>query len=371
MSWSNLTYYRLQGSITSGITLDVANSKAGSAPSGYLTYDDVNYGSTTYAIGAYFYGEYTSSITNNQIRLNFTGSASRVDILYSGSYDGLTYEAWRYLVPSTGANTFYIDFPYFKIKGLFNNNLWSDHDGFYISSVNPYYKIFQKGATISASHMNDNFKYIGSEDFLPNGAVELSHTTGIYDLGSDIYRWKTVHAENFTAASVEINSNTFVKLSEYSISTPATSFEFSGLNGDNDKLYRITGTIILGNYSVASRLVCIVNGVSAASYLGMELIFNTAGAYNYTDNTFTSMPIARSDHSTFFDMYFYSKTGNIRSGYSKHTTTDFGLGALYSRGGICQFAYTNNTSTITSLKIYSTGANPTITSGKISLYALR
>jgi hypothetical protein len=372
MSWSNLNYYRLQGSITSGITLDSANPKAGSAPSGYLTYDDANYGSTTYAIGAYFHGEYTSSITNNQIRLNFTGSASRVNILYSGSYDGLTYEAWRHLIPSTGANTFYIDFPYFKIKGIFDNNLWSDPDGFYISAVNPYYKIFQKGTTISADHMNDNFKYVGANDFRPLGDTTLVPTTGAYDLGSDVYRWKNVYALDITATTVEVGGYTLYNIANYTITSPVSSIEFTGLNGDVDAAYKICGTLNFNTQSITTRLLGIVNGISSSSYISIEMIYSTAGAYSHSDNTFTAMAIARAHFSVFFEAFFYPQTGAIRSGYSQYTKTDQSTPApLSAQGGFSSFSYANNVTTITSLKIYASGGNPTITSGKISLYALR
>lgn len=374
MGWSNLNYYRLQGSITSGITLDVANSKAGSAPSGYLTYDDVNYGSTTYAIGAWFYGEYASSITNNRIVLHFTGDSSRVDLVYSGSYDGISYDAWSYLNQTTGSNTFYIDYPYFKLKGIFDNTLWSDVDGFYISAIELYYKVFQKGTTITAFQMNDNFRYVGSIDLMPLGSTTLIPTSGVYDLGSDVYRWRNISIEDFTAATVEINANSFYKIAEYVLSAPVTSIEFSGLSGDSDNLYKIIGTFYVQTQTagLTSRVLCILNGVSSVSYFSTEMLTGTSGSFSYSDNTTTAASISRAYHGTLFETTFFSKTNSNRDGLTRFTNYARNASTTSApTGGISSFIYFNTGTAISSIKLYLTTGNTTISSGKISLYALR
>ena len=369
MSWSSLNYYRLDGTITSGITLDVNNPKTGTAPSGYLTYDDVNYDSTTYAFGAYFFGQYASSITNNRVTIPVTGIASHFTARYAGSPTGTVFNSWVTFPISSGDNNVNIDYKYFRIEIKIDNNLWSDADGFYVSTVLPYYKVFQKYTIISSDEMNGNFSYIANGDLIPHGGINLDPTTSIYDLGSDIYKWKTIYAENVTASSVTVDGDTFIKISETIITSSAISIEFSGLNGDVDNIYVLAGQLTFAGYSTTTGIVnMIINGDSSAAYGGTEAIFDGVDAYNNDNGTGkTSVVITRQKNVADFNFTMFAKTGIARHGFGKGTSADASSAVHYMNA----FFWSSTSDTITSIKLYTSVDAMTITSGKISLYALR
>lgn len=94
---------------------------------------------------------------------------------------------------------------------------------------------FAFNTTISSSEMNDNFFHIAQGHFLPMAGTNLSVTATEPDLGSQSYRWRTMH---YSGSIISDSGDLWRLVTKFDISTN-TTVDVTGLNGDRDKEYKI------------------------------------------------------------------------------------------------------------------------------------
>ena len=92
------------------------------------------------------------------------------------------------------------------------------------------YTLLEKGHTVSATDFDNNYKHVGQGHLLPHGGSLLEETTGVYDLGSDAYKWNDVHVQNLEIQSGGEVQHCMNLIAETTLTTTATSIEFTGLN---------------------------------------------------------------------------------------------------------------------------------------------
>ena len=230
------------------------------------------------------------------------------------------------------------------------------------------FSIFYPETTVSAADMNSNFQHIGNGNWLPMGGNSMENTTGAYDLGSTVYRWNNVYCNTLNVSGYS-NTSTWNLVSSVTLSSTASSIEFTGLNY---KLYIIKGSIIITgkNYWISQ----IFNDDSSSSYAETSFMVS-AGALQInmydteTSNTiiFGSTSLTNTNYIS-FDMNVYANPGYerfvIKSSaiYGSSTTTlrlsDYG-----------SFVWANTSSTITSIKFYNTSpGDPMIAGTSIQLW---
>lgn len=159
------------------------------------------------------------------------------------------------------------------------------------------YTLFEKGHTVSAVDFDNNYKWVGQGHLLPKGGAFLEETTGAYDLGSDTYRWNNVHVQNLEIQSGGEVQHCMNLIAEATLTSTATSIEFTGLNGETDEIYEIICNIKM-NTSGANYL-----------YLNSDSTTNNYG-YQYFIGYSTTVSANRGMHSL-----------GIRIGNANSTTT--------------------------------------------------
>jgi len=100
------------------------------------------------------------------------------------------------------------------------------------------FTVFTADTTVGATEMNDNFLHVGQGDLIPRtGTTLLLDDSVTSNLGSDDYRWKTIYTTN-----VNITGNlegAIARIAGVTMTTTATSIEFTNLNGDSTGVYFI------------------------------------------------------------------------------------------------------------------------------------
>jgi len=226
------------------------------------------------------------------------------------------------------------------------------------------FTVLQKNTTITATEVNDNFYHIACGDLIPRGGTSLGATTGVYNLGSDMYRWDVVHANNIYATNMTVDyvNNSRCLIDSYEISgknTATTRISFS-LNGDAYDFLEISFCTPAQNTLSA----LYINGDSSTVYSLAYLYF-----YGTSINAGALSPWIPAIHLTCFDsseliytiIKLNSKSGSARSIISSGVrASDSDISGLF----FFSISYNTNTSiTITSLVF--TGAFNTGTSIKI------
>lgn len=128
--------YCLQGSIFTGLTLDISNTLLGAVPDGYMTYADLDdsydwdlFITASFQSGVYFSESGFSTITWNAI------SSSSVCIKIAESEDGTTW-TWGSEIDVSASNyTTLTGKKYMKYIIIFYSPSWDDTDSIYITSI--------------------------------------------------------------------------------------------------------------------------------------------------------------------------------------------------------------------------------------------
>src|SRR3990167_394347 len=231
---------------------------------------------------------------------------------------------------------------------------------------------FTKNTTISAAEITGNFDHIGAGDMLPRGGTSLSPTTGVYNIGSDSFKWNDVFATNINITG-EL-SQCINLIAETTLSVTASNIEFTGLNGDTDVIYLIRAYIVAT--TTALEIYAIFNNYSATASYGWQYLigYGTAvGAGRFTTWDGISLTYTGSDTTTsnlaYSESIIYAKTGNERLVIveSIDMCDATYIGRIVVKGAI----WNNTTSTITSLKILNSGGVNFAAGTNIQLWAKR
>ena len=229
---------------------------------------------------------------------------------------------------------------------------------------------FTKNTTISAAEITGNFDHIGAGDMLPRGGTSLSPTTGVYNIGSDSFKWNDVFATNINITG-EL-SQCINLIAETTLSVTASNIEFTGLNGDTDVIYLIRAYIVAT--TTALEIYAIFNNDSATASYGWQYLigYGTAvGAGRFTTWDGISLTYTGSDTTTsnlaYSESIIYAKTGNERLVIveSIDMCDATYIGRIVVKGAI----WNNTTSTITSLKILNSGGVNFAAGTNIQLWA--
>lgn len=218
------------------------------------------------------------------------------------------------------------------------------------------FTIFTAGTKINPDEVTDNFYHIGQGNFLPRGGASLEPTTSVYDLGSSVYKFDTVHVETIHARQTQ----TFELIAEINLSTTASQIEITGLNGDTNEIYQIQF-----NYIQASDNLPVYmspNGDTTTSYSHLINQVETSSTTRYVitrgflvnnGNITTTAGI-----NNYFSMNLIAQTGRMRSGVANMNRTQdkqsYEVSAYFY-----QAVWKDTTNTITSLlfHMYTTTAN--------------
>lgn len=211
------------------------------------------------------------------------------------------------------------------------------------------YILLEKGHTVSADDVQGNFNHVGQGDLIPRGGNLLEPTTGVYDLGSNAYRWDQgyVNTVNLGSGTVQRCMN---MIAEVTLTATASSIEFTGLNGEVDVVYEINCDIV--GYATAYAW-CFFNGDSTTNNYG----------YQYVDaeNTVVTSGRDTSGSGFFLGLHLFDTTTAkyIKSNillYSNNIIKPF----LIKINGNCGSSYIrtyrqlgyvwNNSATLTSMK---------------------
>ena len=229
---------------------------------------------------------------------------------------------------------------------------------------------FTKNTTISAAEITGNFDHIGAGDMLPRGGTSLSPTTGVYNIGSDSFKWNDVFATNINITG-EL-SQCINLIAETTLSVTASNIEFTGLNGDTDVIYLIRAYIVAT--TTALEIYAIFNNDSATASYGWQYLigYGTAvGAGRFTTWDGISLTYTGPDTTTsnlaYSESIIYAKTGNERLVIveSIDMCDATYIGRIVFKGAI----WNNTTSTITSLKILNSGGVNFAAGTNIQLWA--
>lgn len=232
--------------------------------------------------------------------------------------------------------------------------------------------IFANGNTASAYEMTENFKWGGAGDRLPRGGVSLTATNAVYNIGASTATWDDVFCDYLEIAnSVYGSYNLWVFLDEVTLSATASSIEFTGLNGDSQTEYMIH---IYYTKNTQSSLHMIFNGDSAANYGGQRLDFyavnsitadRTQGATEIIICHDIYLSTGANDFST---IKIFSKTNTERISIIKEHNSFHPTGLFGGRGFFSSCVWDDTTSTITSIKFYSTETNGMETGTTIKIW---
>ncbi|MCP4651433.1 MAG: hypothetical protein GY853_15310 [PVC group bacterium] len=191
-----------------------------------------------------------------------------------------------------------------------------------------------RGYTIDADELDSNWKHIGQGSRLPMAGTAMTTTSGVYNLGSDIYRWKDVHVQNIdmstdlnavaitgdSASVVALSNNEgfehcFNLIAEVTLTATASAIEITGLNGDTDEIYWVMIKLIKATSS-GDWFSMYINNDDAANYGYQYLLGENATVTSARKITHTSIYVGGAGNSLgvcgFSESFIYAKTGNER-----------------------------------------------------------
>jgi hypothetical protein len=214
--------------------------------------------------------------------------------------------------------------------------------------------------TADAADMNGNFNLVaaGTREPRSSAGVDMVTTNGVYDIGGSSSRWRTGYINNLdiSGSVTTADKNLWILEAETTLSSPALSIEFTGLNGDDTNQYMIITRPKGFNTTVAGDLEMIINGDSAANY-GYQYIRGEGttvtaarGADIYVEIC-TFIGTSNTSAVGFGKVDIYAKTGNERTILA--TGLYNGIGTSITSVRVRASTWNNTASTITSLKFMS------------------
>jgi len=233
------------------------------------------------------------------------------------------------------------------------------------------FTIFKTGQVIDPNEMNDNFTHVAVGP--PRAGVSLTATTGVYDVGSPAYPWKSFDYDN--ARITDSIDNCMEVVASYyidSVNTATARIDFSGLNGDTDELYEIEVNINCTNIGAAFFIQ--VSYDSSPSYFSLGMYAETAAAISITQAFSQGFIIGANAINTPTNTsvsngyaILYAKTGRRRllNGFFGRNNDKNFAGALEKRYEL----WSNTASTLTSLTfLASTTTALFLTGSSITIY---
>jgi hypothetical protein len=220
------------------------------------------------------------------------------------------------------------------------------------------FTVFQNSTTADATEVNANFYFVAQGSRLPmtqTAAGSLTAVDATYDLGSATYTWNNLFCENIyiNGTITTVDKKLKILVAEVTLSTGASSIEFTGLNGDADLEYEI---ILSVNGSATSEApLLIINGDSAANY-GHQYIKALDTVTSAVRTTYSYIPCASpyNKNHCFMRGILNTKTGIARMMIHSHMN---GISGTLVTDMVNWVSVWNNTAdTITSLKFYDNGA---------------
>ena len=130
------------------------------------------------------------------------------------------------------------------------------------------FRIFYDNTTADASDTNDNYYHIGQGSRNPMGSSVLTPTTGVYDLGSDTYKWNNIYTDNIVNDYFDSNGMTWRFIAKSTINTATSRIEIDGLSGvtvDNRQEY-LFKYMFITETSTATEIKLHFNAVSTGAY---------------------------------------------------------------------------------------------------------
>ena len=212
--------------------------------------------------------------------------------------------------------------------------------------------ILQNSTTADASDVNANFYHVAQGSRLPMGGNSLESTDAAYDLGSSAASWNNLFCENIyiNGSITTADKKLWVLEAEITLSISASSIEFTGLNGDDAKEYKLISNIITNTINAGYSMEIIFNGDSATNY-GRQTLYGydtiAAASRATTEDSLKFWRFLESNHK-FFIMNINSN-GNIKNCFCNEMA---GVSAttVYI---LLERAYVwNNSNTLTSIKFY-------------------
>lgn len=237
------------------------------------------------------------------------------------------------------------------------------------------FTVFQENTTISASEMNNNFYWCGQGNWLPMGGNSLANTNGLYDIGSDTYKWNNVYLNNANlTGSIQKSFSLLTSFEVNSINTQTSRIEFSGLNGDDDKIYYILTKVCSVTNTTDSTIGFNINGDSSTNYTRIFTEFDTvAVTRNFSLNNvtisvgFENNLATAGTHNMFAETFLYGYSNTEKVALS-NGIENF-LNMYVSKGTRIASVYNNATDTITSLVFYRLGGGIFKTGSSIQIFS--
>lgn len=212
------------------------------------------------------------------------------------------------------------------------------------------YTLFEKGHTISATDFNNDYYHVGQGDLLPRQGILLEETSGIYDLGSNAYRWNNVHVNNIELQTGGEVQHCMNLIAEHTLTATASSIEFTGLNGSVDEIYEINCNI--KGYATGYSW-CFLNGDSTTNNYGIQIIHVIdAATISERLTSITSLYIGRYKDDTTTGNYLQTNIFMYANNSQKLVLTKINenIGDTYIRGLKIYGQVWNNSATLTSMK---------------------
>jgi hypothetical protein len=218
------------------------------------------------------------------------------------------------------------------------------------------FTIFASFTTVSAAEMNANFQWVGGSHWLPRGGASLASTTGVYDLGSTVHKWDNIYTNNINVSGQSC-TGFWNLVAQVTLSTTATSIEFTGLDKD---IYMIEG-IILSVQSIGTSLLAMMrfNYDSGTNYGAKYRIMSNTSLELYQTSSAQDIdlgwlytPATSTNKQLVFNAIIYTKTGSERLCIinSIDSVNNFSSGRKIYGGGI----WNNTTDTLTSIHLKAT-----------------
>jgi len=223
------------------------------------------------------------------------------------------------------------------------------------------FTVLQKYTTITTSEINDNFYHIACGSWLPRGGTLLDTTNGVYDLGSDNYRWENAYINNVNTSNITLESisDSIVLIGSHEINgaNTATSRISFSINGDAYDFLEIS----VFTPAQGSKNYLSFNGYSNLSCSYYEISFVDTTIIHSNNSSYAPVISASSTTNTaniYSVVNCNTKTGGYRNMKSATMMTSDSDVVSYSQIAICYF--TNTSSTITTLVFtgsFNTGAS--------------
>jgi len=211
------------------------------------------------------------------------------------------------------------------------------------------FTIFSNSTTADANEVMGNFALIAKGDRLPRGGANLDPTTSVYNIGSSTYKWNYIYCDNLNFTGTITTDQTWTLISSQTITAPSTRIEFTGLNGDVDKMYKL----IMTNPNVYIYIT--MNGVSAASSYSWDGV-RYSSAFDTSTSGLTGGIYAQKEFAGILNAPNYCEILiSADSGYNKPVMCKFKtlFGYTLGENGFT-YGVMTDTSTITSIQLHGT-----------------